>query len=573
MLVSRSASADFVAVPGVELPGPGGLTGATIADLDADGVPDLVVAAEAIAYGLGDGTFEVTRGCGPGGAPLVADFDDDGDLDVLRVRDTPVLCRNDGDRLFVPVELEAGPHEGVHSGGAQIAYAGAAADLDGDGRLDAYLTSYEDQPGGAFVHFEDLVWAGVEDGPLVLAGPVPQARAGRGVAIADYDGDGDPDIYTSNYRLQPNFLWDNDGSGVLADVAMDIDAIGSWGHTISSGLGDLDGDLDLDILVGNFSHIGNPRPMMLRNELERTGAFEVVEERGIVWQESFASFALGDADNDGDLDLFITTVYEGDEGRLYVNDGEGQFSDATESFGLGGQRMGYGLAWGDLDGDGWLDLVLGGQQDDHVFLNDGTGAGWLELDLRGGAGVNFFAVGARVIVTAGERSFVREVHAGGTGGDRGASDLTLHFGLGDHEGEVSIEVRWPWAETCLYEATAGERITLEYDPACAGEGGTGGEDETGGNGESGTSPPGADTTDGGETDGDDGGSGAPDGGTSTSSSEGTGHAETGAADPGALCPEGSGECPSTCSCRAGRPSGPLPWALLIIVVMLRRRAR
>jgi hypothetical protein len=393
---------------------------------------------------------------------------------MVRVRDEPALCRGDGSRGFVlDVPVEPSPHAGMHTTGAQIAYAGAAADFDGDGWVDVYVTQYEDYDIGKF--FADVVYGNAQGEGLVVAGQVPRALAGRGVEVADYDGDGDPDVYVANYRLRENFLIDNDGQGGLREIQEEVGAAGEWAHTISSAFGDLDGDGDLDLVIGNFSHPGQPGPAVLRNEIATQGRFVDVADHGIEWQESYASFALADYDNDGDLDLFITTVYPGDHGRLYRNRGDATFEDLSAQEGLGEQAEGYGLALGDIDGDGTIDALLGGTQPAHVYLGEPSEGHWLQLRLRGdGVSVNAAAIGARVIVRAGDRMVVREVQAGGNGGDRGGSPLRLHFGLGAHEGAVEIEVRWPWAETCLYEVEVDQLATIEYEPRCDGGSETGG---------------------------------------------------------------------------------------------------
>jgi hypothetical protein len=398
---------------------------------------------------------------------VVADFDNDGNLDVLRVRDEPVICFGQGDGTFV-ADAEAvapSPYAGQHQGGSQIPYAGAAADFNGDGWIDLYMTEYEDGTGGTFTPFPDLYYMNDGTGRFEIVAETP-AFQGRGVTASDYDGDGDPDIYVSNYRLNRNFLWRNEGNGNITQVADDLGAEGSWGHTISSAFGDLNGDGNIDILVGNFAHPGQPTIMLLLNDLEASGQFVDVEDsHGITWQESYASVACQDYDNDGDLDTFITTVYAGDNGRLYRNRGDGWHDDVTAEEGLAGQTEGYGLSWADVNEDGILDIYLGGQQTGHLFLGEPNGNHFLRLRFEGdGEVVNRAAIGTRVRVETGDLLLVREVQAGGTGGDRGASDMVMHLGLGDNAGPVDIEVRWPWAETCVYHSEVDTTLTITYDP-------------------------------------------------------------------------------------------------------------
>ena len=136
------------------------------------------------------------------------------------------------------------------------------------------------------------------------------------------------DMFVSNYRLQSNHLWRSDGKGKFENVAATFGAAGKpkgvinytggirygiSGHTIGSAFGDLDNDGHIDLFVGNFSHPpkSQDRPEFLRN-LGPKGEYKFEDKSphaGLAWQESFASPTLGDFDNDGDLDLYFTTVY------------------------------------------------------------------------------------------------------------------------------------------------------------------------------------------------------------------------------------------------------------------------
>ena len=133
---------------------------------------------------------------------------------------------------------------------------------------------------------------------------------------------------------------------------------------------------------------------------------------GIDWQESFASPALGDYDNDGDLDLFITTVKFGNQPILYANDGSGNFSDVSASVGLSGITSDppyatYQNAWADFDNDGDLDLAT----NQKLYRNDGdTNNNWLKVQLQGdGTTINRAAIGAQVRAHVGGQIMTRVV--------------------------------------------------------------------------------------------------------------------------------------------------------------------
>ena len=159
------------------------------------------------------------------------------------------------------------------------------------------------------------------------------------------------------------------------------------------------------------------------------------------WQESYASCALADYDNDGDVDIFITTVYNGDHARLYRNDGNWTFTNVTADEGLGGigNTMNYQAAWGDYDNDGDVDLVTDGR----LFQNQGNAHHWLRVRLTGhGHKVNHAAIGAQVrIVVPTLGTLVRQVESGTGQGNQ--NDLILHFGLGNHADPVDLNISWP----------------------------------------------------------------------------------------------------------------------------------
>ena len=252
-------------------------------------------------------------------------------------------------------------------------------------------------------------------------------------------------MYVSNYRLQPNVLWRNDSKGQLEDVAAATNTLATsegfgGGHAIGASWGDFDGDGRFDLFAGNFAHVDSrgdqPKSRFLRGQED--GTFEDMGTCGVFYQESYASPAAGDFDNDGDLDLFFTTVYEvASFGRsnnpvLYRNDGGWSFTDVTEQAGLAGLPATYQASWADFDKDGDLDLVTAGK----LFENTGPCGGSLRVQFSRAP-----AIGAQVRAKVSGGFITRQVEAGTGQGNGG--DLTLHLGLGDHKGDVDLEVRWP----------------------------------------------------------------------------------------------------------------------------------
>ena len=263
---------------------------------------------------------------------------------------------------------------------------------------------------------------------------------------ADFNEDGHIDVFASNYRLQPNNLWLNDGKGGLTNAAKAFNVegntkLGCYGHTIGSAWGDLDNDGHLDLFVGNFSHPPDyqDRSQFMRN-MGPGGSYhfeDMSKTANLRWQESYASPALGDFDNDGYLDLYFTTVYPGDLSVLYRNLGKWRFEEMKDAAGLALPQT-YQAAWADFDNDGCLDLMTG----ERLFRNTAGGNHWLKVTLKGnGRTSNTAAIGAQVRIKRGEQVLTRQVE-GGTG-EGNQNDLTLHFGLGAGAEDVELEVRWP----------------------------------------------------------------------------------------------------------------------------------
>ncbi len=434
-----------------------------VGDYDDDGDLDLCLRGRLFRNEGGKGFEDVTESSGlsgRGASALFGDYDDDGDLDLVLANRSPRLWRNQGKRggyRFEDVTAEA-KLDAVSLGATPEG--SSWLDADGDGRLDLYFAAYE-QPmstGHADVllsnrgdgTFEDVTAAS----GLALATPY----CGRGVATADYDDDGDLDLYVSNYRLQPNVLFRNDGEGAFANVGEALGVHGVrqpadgryYGHTIGSVFGDVDGDGDLDLFAANLAHPrfvaqGFSNLSMLYIRGGEGSEAEFVDERrvrGIRFQETHSDPALVDFDNDGDLDLSITCVYEGVPTALYQNDGRGRFDPVTFAS-RAVAFNGWGQAWFDFDGDGDLDWIVASNSGCRVFRNRGNDHHWLGVRLEGKR-TNRFGIGARVSVeTLGEdrRVFVRELtSARGTTSQDGE---ILHFGLGDYDGRVRITVRWP----------------------------------------------------------------------------------------------------------------------------------
>ncbi|MAW61344.1 MAG: hypothetical protein CMJ94_10970 [Planctomycetes bacterium] len=436
-----------------------------VGDYDADGWPDLCFQGRLFRNERGERFVEVTQelGIAPGGnAALFLDFDADGKLDILIARSPhPRLFRNLGKRedfRFVEVTEEAGLSGLSFPAGPEGV---AVYDCDGDLWPDLYFAIYE-QPmatGHPDVLMRNTGKGGFENWSETSGVAAASGYCGRGVTACDYDLDGDQDLYVSNYRLQRNLLFELDEDGSLVDRAEALQLHGVrqpadgqyYGHTIGSCWGDIDNDGDFDLFAANLAHPRFVRQgfsnlsMLYINQGEAGGwAFsEERQARGIRFQETHSDPAFADYDNDGDLDLSITNIYEGVPSALFQNDGQGSF--APVSFRARAVAFnGWGQAWLDYDQDGDLDLLIASGSGCELFRNEGNEHHWLRIALEGKK-PNRTALGARVRVTTidaeVERSWVRELRAGR--GTSSQDEPVLHFGLGDWDGRVSIEVWWP----------------------------------------------------------------------------------------------------------------------------------
>ncbi|NKB72510.1 MAG: hypothetical protein GKR89_35990 [Candidatus Latescibacteria bacterium] len=416
---------------------------------------------------------------GWGMGAVAADYNGDGWVDLLvTAYGGNALYRNRGDGTFTDVAVATGAVGQGWSTGAVF------ADFDGDDDLDLYVAHYIDEPPDrASGAGRTCQWRGlaVFCGPAGLLASVDRyyrnegAAAGWvftqvdlpgnvepgygfGVLAGDFDGDGDSDIYVAN-DAGANALYRNDGKGfsetaVAAGVAYSGDGRKQAGMGIAGG--DYDGDGDIDLFATNFSHDNNT---LYRNDGQ--GLFHDASFAAGLGALSLGQLGWGtsffDFDNDGDDDLFIANghVYPQVDGaglgtsyaqanQLFANLGNGRFTEISDRAGPGlqVQKSSRGMAAGDLDDDGDIDLVIVNIDDSPTVLrNDGgNGGNWLQVRLRQD-GANTRAVGARVALQRGQRLQLRQVRAGT--GYLSQGDMRLHFGLQDDAGVEELIVTWP----------------------------------------------------------------------------------------------------------------------------------
>ncbi|NNK61896.1 MAG: CRTAC1 family protein [Gemmatimonadetes bacterium] len=344
------------------------------------------------------------------GGALTDDFDGDGRLDLMtsswHLQDQIRLFRNEGDGTFTEVTDEAGL-TGI-TGGLNM----QQADFDNDGDVDVFVLR------GAWMGEEGL-WPNSllrndGDGTFtdVTGAAGLAARHPTQTAVwADLDLDGRLDLYIGNETRgepdRPNELYLNNGDGTFREVARAA-GVAAVGFVKGVDAGDVDNDGRPDLYV---SRLGQPNLLFMNQGVDAEGGvptFVEASDRAGVREplESFPTWFF-DVDNDGWLDLFVAG-YRADPGavlaewlgrdvpatlpRLYRNDGDGTFTDVTEAYRLDRFLYAMGSNFGDLDNDGWLDMLVGTGDPDfaalmpnRAFRNDG-GTGFQEVTVSGGFG-------------------------------------------------------------------------------------------------------------------------------------------------------------------------------------------
>ena len=463
----------------------------------------------------GDGTFtDVTAEAGVGDRGygmgcVFGDYDNDGDIDLYVTNYGPnVLYRNNGDGTFTDMTEKAGVGETRWGTGA------AFADYDNDGDLDLYVPNYIDhdldklaeaqkvsQQYGqsvprilnphSFDPQDNVMYRNNGDGTFtdVTAELGVESRGGRSLQaiFTDFDLDGDLELYVAN-DLSPNFLYRNNGDGTFTDVS-DASWAADFRGSMGLATGDYDGDGDLDLFMSHWIEQENALYSNMWKE-EGTIAGTPSKAEGMqpihlvddsygasLGEESLKYVGWGtdlfDYDNDGDLDIFVANGHTfqyldnydlliPQKDQFFRYDGDGIFTDVSAATSIAAlpYRVGRGVAFGDYDNDGDVDMFIVNNHDRGVLLRneEGNRNNWLHVKLIGTTG-NRDAVGAKIRIKVGDRIQLREINAGAS--YLSFNSLTAEFGLAQETAVDWIEVIWPSGDTERFSTiTVNQRLTL-----------------------------------------------------------------------------------------------------------------
>lgn len=446
------------------------------ADVNGDGWEDVFITngtnpgtVNLLFLNNGDGTFtqivddSIVSDAKPFDGATFADADNDGDLDAFVVTwygQKNNFYTNNGDGTFYS---ESGS---VLNGGFTYSETASWGDYNNDGFVDVYVSN----SGG---DKRNILYKNLGDGSFekIAAGlQSTDTKFSRSVNWIDFDNDNDQDLFVSNESEETNSMYINDGTGLFSALTSDplVNAIAS---SMSSSWGDIDNDLDMDVFISNSKYFEEQNNQLFINNGD--GSFTQVMEGAIV-SDGGCSYGsnFADYDNDGDLDLVVMNGYCGDGivNFLYTNDGNGNFTRDFSSIADLSTPCSYGGAWGDVNNDGFLELIMatcddGGADEtivNKMYRNNGNGNNWIKIHLTGEQS-NASCIGAKLFVHAvidGNAVWqMREISA--QSGYCGQNSLIAHFGLGNATLCDSIIIKFPSGkDTVILNVPVNQQIEI-----------------------------------------------------------------------------------------------------------------
>lgn len=428
-------------------------------DFDNDGDLDLFLPAVAGEGGgnqnnllytnNGDGTFtRVTTGVvvNDGGASTNGswgDFDNDGDLDLF------VSDRQNSQKNFLYANNGAGTFTKITEGDvvndAGSSFSNSWVDFDNDGNLDLFVAN-----GATSFPQRNFLYQSTGAGTFtkITEGDIVNDVANFSTSSwADYDNDGDSDLFVAQDANKKNFLYTNNGDGTFTKIT-EGDIVNDLRDSRSASWGDYDNDGDLDLFLAEQNFPNSQNNSLYQNDGD--GTFTKISEGSIVTDGGASNgSSWGDFDNDGDLDLFVANF---GANFLYAGNGDGTFTRIATgeivSGGLPGSVGGgvsVGSSWSDFDNDGDLDLFVGNVGGiNFLFSNHGNSNSWINIKCVGNAS-NTAAIGTRVEIKATINGVsVRQTREiSGQTGNGSQNSLRVHFGLGDAVIIDSLSFKWP----------------------------------------------------------------------------------------------------------------------------------
>jgi len=424
-------------------------------DYDADGDPDLYVANalgqwNALYRNNGNGSFkkltydggdikafsETVKYGGRSEGVTWVDYDNDGDLDLYvtsRDDDANFLFKNYEDKGFVKIEENALTEKGIRSSMS------CWADIEGDGDLDVYIVASGQGSNRLYKNLGDGAFERITDHPMAEGN-----GRGRACACGDLNDDGLPEFYLAN-AMKPNVFYKNLGNWEFEKVTMGH-LVEDVGYSYGVSWADYDEDGDLDLFLANF----NKENMLYINDGK--GFLSPLTEGPLVTGQGGASkgHSWGDYDNDGDIDLYIAngTLQPNMQNFLYLNQGKGiykrEYSDVLKSQ----ADTSAGVAHADYDRDGYLDLFVANwgsnDQVNRLYENTTSGKNWVTFRLNGTKS-NRFGIGTKVTLAVSGASGTTKMHRWmyPVTGYGSQNDYEIHFGLANYDAIDSVEIKWP----------------------------------------------------------------------------------------------------------------------------------
>jgi hypothetical protein len=372
------------------------------------------------------------------------DFNNDGHLDLF-VQNyfdrNNHLYLNNGDGTFTKITSGAIVSDGGNSFNSSI------ADYDNDGNLDVFVDN------GAFTNLgeNNFLYKGNGDGTFIkitTGDIVNDSEKSLSSGWCDYDNDGDLDLFVANSDpfngiAINNFLYQNNGDGTFTKLDTGL-VVNDGGISVGVSWGDYDNDLDFDLFVANWYNENN---FLYQNN--GYGTFTKVTSGPIVNDGGHSvGGSWGDYDNDGDLDLYVTNDYN-QNNFFYSNNDDGSFTKITTGDLVNDGGRSNGATWADYDNNGYLDLFVPNgaspSQSNCLYRNNGIfNNNWINIKCVGTIS-NTSAIGARVKAKSTINGTavwqVREIC--GQTGFNAQNSFNVEFGLGDGSVVDSLIIKWP----------------------------------------------------------------------------------------------------------------------------------